>query len=353
MRKLMTHIIAPDIWHKDAVGNFCLDLAMLLRQTGHECALYAQHFSADETPEVADMEECFTNITPNDIIFLSYSIFDPYLDQIIALPNRKICYFHGVTPPELLEEFEPITAELCRKSQEQFAKLAQFDIVIANSHYTAKGLANYLSDKLINVSPPLFDTRQFASVPELAKKDENLFLCVGRIVPHKKIEDVMDILIQIQKTNPNAKLIIIGEGCNQSYNDFLQSEVIRLGLEKSIAFLGKVDDDALKEYYLKATGLINASMHEGYGIPVLEAMYYGVIPIVRSGNAMEEVVGDYGVVFEMNSLDSQNIKTHINSQKKAELQFFALATVNNSFSSLNKIFKKCFMIEFNKVKINI
>jgi len=294
---MIVHIIAPDIWHKDAVGNFCLDLAMLLRQDSQECALYAQHFSINETPDVADMEEFFAKVASDDTILLSYSIYDPYLDRIIALPNRKICYFHGVTPPELLEEFEPITAELCRKSQEQFAKLSQFDIVIANSNYIANDLSKYISDKKIEVSPPVFATRQFAIQPKWREKDPGLFVVVGRIVPHKKIEDALVIFAKAREQMPDAKMIIIGDAPNVQYNDFLQHEIDRLNVRNSVSILGKVDDDTLRQTYLRATYLINASMHEGYGIPVLEAMHYGVFPIVRGGNAMEEIVGDQGKVF--------------------------------------------------------
>lgn len=295
--KTSIHIIAPDIWEKDAVGNFCLDLAMLLSRGGQECALYAQHFSVDETPDVADMKEFFAKVTPDDTIFLSYSIYDPYLDRIIVLPNKKICYFHGVTPPELLEEFEPITAELCRKSQEQFSKLSQFDTIIANSYYIANDLSRYIGNKKIEVSPPVFATRQFATQPQLYEKDPGLFVVVGRIVPHKKVEDALAIFVKAKVQIPNARMLIIGDAPNMVYNNFLCDEIDRLNVRDSVSILGKVHDDLLQQYYLKATYLINASMHEGYGIPVLEAMRYGVFPIIRGGNAMEEIVGNQGHVF--------------------------------------------------------
>jgi glycosyltransferase involved in cell wall biosynthesis len=330
--KTSIHIIAPDIWHKDAVGNFCLDLAMLLRQDGQKSALYAQYFSADETPEVADMEEFFAKVTPSDTIFLSYSIFDPYLDQIIALPNRKICYFHGVTPPELLEEFEPITAELCRKSQEQFAKIAQFDTVIANSNYIANDLSKYISDKKIEVSPPVFAARQFAIQPQWCEKDPGLFVVVGRIVPHKKIEDALVIFVKAREQIADAKMIIIGDAPNGVYSDFLRDEIDRLNIGDSVSIVGKVDDDTLRQTYLKATYLINASMHEGYGIPVLEAMHYGVFPIVRGGNAMEEVVGDQGQVFSI--VSNYIFEPHLKNNKVTDIDI--AYELQQSFQNLYK-----------------
>lgn len=294
----MIRILAPDIWQRDAVGNFCLDLAELLQKAGKACALYAQHYSNDETPIISNMDEFFTAVQSEDTVFLSYSIYDLYLERIIALPNRKVCYFHGVTPPELLEEFEPITAELCRKSITQFSLLKAFDVLIANSHYTASMLQTYVGDKIIEVAPPVFATRQLASVPEIVEKDPNLFLVVGRVVSHKKIEDALTIFAHALTQLPSAQMLIIGEAPNHVYNEFLARETERLGLNTQVTFVGKVDDDALRAYYQKASFLINASLHEGYGIPVLEAMHYGLYPIVRGGNAMEEVVGDAGHIFD-------------------------------------------------------
>lgn len=333
----MFYIIAPDIWLKDAVGNFCLDLAMLLRQEGQECALYAQNFSIDETPDVTDIEEFFSNVTPDDTIFLSYSIFDPYLDRIIALPNRKICYFHGVTPPELLEEFEPITAELCRKSQEQFVKIANFDTIIANSHYIAKDLSRYIGNIKIEVSPPVFATRQFSTIAQRCEKDQGFFVVVGRIVPHKKIEDALVIFAKAKEQIPDAKMIIIGDAPNAIYNDFLRKEINRLNLGDSVSMVGKVDDDTLRQTYLKATYLINASMHEGYGIPVLEAMHYGIFPIVRGSNAMEEILVGKGQVFS--TVSNYIFEKH---QKNRDMDSISIThKLEHSFKNLIKYLWSC------------
>jgi hypothetical protein len=85
-------IIAPDIWEKDAVGNFCLDLSKLLTENSINVSLYAQNFSKEETPNVEDIDFFFNNVKENDTIFLSYSIYDKYLEQILKLPNKSLLF---------------------------------------------------------------------------------------------------------------------------------------------------------------------------------------------------------------------------------------------------------------------
>lgn len=283
------NIIAPDIWEKDAVGNFCLDLSKLLVENGIKVSLYAQNFSKEETPNIYNIDSFFINIKNDDVIFLSYSIYDKYLEQILELSNKKICYFHGVTPAPLLEEFEPITAELCRKSVEQFPLLEKFDKVIANSVFIANDLKKYIK-KDIDVLPPVFPSRfLFNKQIEVVQKNKD-FLVVGRVVPHKKVENAIKLFIKIKESIPEANLIIIGSMPNHIYNEFLYDEAKKSNLSDCIQFKGVVSDDELDNLYKHSYGFINASLHEGFCIPVLEALYYGLNIFVQEGHAADEFI---------------------------------------------------------------
>jgi glycosyltransferase involved in cell wall biosynthesis len=73
-------------------------------------------------------------------------------------------------------------------------------------------------------------------------------------------------------------------------------------------------------------------MHEGYGIPVLEAMHYGVFPIVRGGNAMEEVVGDQGQVFSI--VSNYIFEPHLKNNKVTDIDI--AYELQQSFQNLYK-----------------
>ncbi|WP_152055360.1 glycosyltransferase [Aliarcobacter butzleri] len=326
-------IIAPDIWEKDAVGNFCLDLSKLLIENNIDVSLYAQNFSKEETPNVNHIDEFFDEVGNDDIIFLSYSIYDKYLEQVLELSNKKVCYFHGVTPAELLEEFEPITAELCRKSVEQFSLLDKFDKIIANSKFISNDLKNYVS-KEIEVLPPVFSSRfLFNKDIEEVQKNKD-FIVVGRVVPHKKVENAIKLFIKIKEVIPEANLIIIGSMPNHIYNEFLFNEVKKYDLSNCVEFKGVVSDDELDKFYKYSYGFINASLHEGFCIPVLEALYYGLNIFVQKGHAAEELLTE-----GMQLIDFSNIQgIKFNNLKNQNYNFVNKILKKNNFDYWSKVF---------------
>jgi glycosyltransferase involved in cell wall biosynthesis len=303
-------IIAPDIWVKDAVGNFCLDLAVILSEN-YSVTLYAQNFSGVITPHVKDMDHFFNKVELDDVLILNYSIYDKYIDDIVALKNKKICYYHGVTPPELIEEFEPITAELCRKSRLQLPFLNSFDVLLANSTLIANELNSFFeNERDIYVIPPVFSSRYIFNRVKKSINKSNVFigfLYVGRVVPHKKIEDVILIISELHKHGLNVKLSVVGDNPNINYNNYLNSIVSNLGLKNDdIKFTGLVSDQELYDNYEKSHFYITMSEHEGFGIPVLESLSFGLPVILKSGTAANEIAGELSIVIndlsEINSL---------------------------------------------------
>ncbi len=140
----------------DAVGNFCLDLADCLRNAGFPTKLYANSFPHRLSGKIGKSADLLRHVGSDDLIFVSYSTYDPWLSQLLELPNPKVCYFHGVTPPELLQKFDPLAAELCRKSLKQFPQLAMFDVVVTNSSFSSSALKPHMADRSIGIVPPVF-----------------------------------------------------------------------------------------------------------------------------------------------------------------------------------------------------
>ncbi|WP_027210092.1 glycosyltransferase family 4 protein [Burkholderia sp. WSM2232] len=285
------HVCAPDIFAGDAVGNHCLGLARAARRLGLATALYAQRYDVG-TMEVRPLQELFTSVTADDIVLLSYSIFDPYLEQLLGLPGRKLCYFHGVTDPRLLRELEPRTAQLCEEALAQLPLLGGFDLVIANSHNTAESLAGAVEVTAVRIIPPVFaDMPAFRREPASSMRilrEPNL-LMVGRVVPHKRVEDAVELLALLQQHEFAATLTIIGNAPNYDYMKLLINRARELGVLDRVDFKGMLDDADLFECYDTASALLAMSRHEGFCVPVLEAMHAGKPVFVRGGTAAQEI----------------------------------------------------------------
>lgn len=283
-------ICAPDIFTGDAVGNHCLGLARVAQRLGLAVEVYAQRF--DSFTGVVDLDRLFERITAYDLLLVSYSIADPYLDRLRALDCRKLCYFHGVTPAALLREFEPATAELCAASVQQFPALKSFDVIVANSAFSAADLPADVNTPSLRVIAPVFPDMpafQAARIPPCSAQTSHNLLTVGRVVPHKRIEDAIDIVAALRASGLDASLSVVGSSTNLPYMQFLAARAEQIGVTAHIRHLGMVDNDTLIRCFHEASALISVSAHEGFCVPLLEAMNMGLACFAREGTAGAEV----------------------------------------------------------------
>jgi glycosyltransferase involved in cell wall biosynthesis len=299
-------ICAPDIFEGDAVGNHCLGLAAMAERSGWDSRTYAQRFDTSVS-KVQPIESLFSEVAGEDLLFVSYSIADPLLDRLLALPCRKICYFHGVTNPALLREFEPVTADLCELAMVQLPRLARFDVIVANSMHVAHDLAPYIDVSTVEVIPPVFETLPTFGNNAIERRTPNTFkmLVLGRVVPHKRVEDAIEVLARVVDRGLDATMTIVGSTPNYDYSKFLLKCARTLGVLTRIDFTGLVDDADLLSSYDRASLLLSMSRHEGFCIPALEAMYRGIPTVVRAGHAAAEVVGDAGLVIDERATTDQ------------------------------------------------
>lgn len=299
-------ICAPDIFEGDAVGNHCLGLAAMAERSGWDSRTYAKGFDTSVS-QVQPIESLFSEATSEDLLYVSYSIADPLLERLLALPCKKICYFHGITDPALLREFEPVTADLCEQAMAQLPKLAGFDVIVANSMHVAHDLAPYVDVSSVVVIPPVFDNLPTLGNNAIANRNPTTFnmLVLGRIVPHKRIEDAIEVLARVVDGGVDATMTIVGSMPNYDYSKFLLKRARTLGILTRIDFTGMVDDADLLSSYDRASLLLSMSRHEGFCIPALEAMYRGIPAVVRAGHAAAEVVSDAGLVIDKHETSGQ------------------------------------------------
>jgi glycosyltransferase involved in cell wall biosynthesis len=135
---------------------------------------------------------------------------------------------------------------------------------------------------------------QFQPAPALERdRHEGLNLLVlGRVVPHKRLEDAIQVLALLRQHGVAATLNIVGSSGNRVYQDHLDQLVRSLGLSASVHFKGLVDAPALLSAYSESDALLLTSEHEGFGVPVLEAMHRGLPVVMRKGTAASEVGAD-------------------------------------------------------------
>jgi glycosyltransferase involved in cell wall biosynthesis len=124
-------------------------------------------------------------------------------------------------------------------------------------------------------------------------------LMVGRLSPNKGHAALLKAFATYSyHYNGNSRLLIVGKDEFEAYSAPLRRAVSHLALEDDVVFAGAVTDEALKAYYMAAHVFMITSEHEGFCVPLVEAMAMKIPIVARSSSAIPLTVGDAGLVWE-------------------------------------------------------
>jgi glycosyltransferase involved in cell wall biosynthesis len=124
-------------------------------------------------------------------------------------------------------------------------------------------------------------------------------LFVGRIIPNKKIDDLIRSFAFFQKfVRPGSRLLLVGDHRGfERYLGRLQELVRELRVDE-VVFTGQVDDDELYAYYRLADVFLCLSEHEGFGVPLVEAMLFGLPVVAYDTGAVRETLRGGGLLLK-------------------------------------------------------
>jgi glycosyltransferase involved in cell wall biosynthesis len=299
-------IVSQSIRLHDAVGNLCLDLYRMLRQSDFAVEMYAERFDLELNDVVRPVRRLSSEVGKDDYVLYFFSIFDKYLKDVLGLTAaRKIAYFHGVTPPKLLQVFDPELSVACTKALAQLPELAGFDVLAANSSATAQDLIQSFAEghrhvgKVNTIAPCLSSKRAYPEANRSVGGAHARLLYVGQLRSHKRVEHLLELFAAYRSSCPDAECWIVGAEPDAAYRAYLGwVEHTQLGIPPGhVHWLGKVSDEKLQTIYRSASVYVSMSEHEGFCLPVLEAMAAGLPVISYAQPAIQEVLGGSGITF--------------------------------------------------------
>src|SRR5439155_720872 len=132
--------------------------------------------------------------------------------------------------------------------------------------------------------------------------ERTAILAVGQILPQKAIHDVIASFAAYRTSDQGARLYLVGStAMSGQYLARLQQQIAKLGLDDAVTFAGSVTIEQLVAYYRGATAFLTLSDHEGFCVPLLEAMRSDLPIVAHAAGAIPETLGDAGVLLEEKS----------------------------------------------------
>jgi glycosyltransferase involved in cell wall biosynthesis len=234
----------------------------------------------------------------SDIVLWHFGVFYDLFDAMLACTARKVVYFHNVTPLDL---FDGARSDVIRKSHQQIDNLDFADLVICNSAFTRDFLSTRgVTPGRIEVLPPATPERprSEAAFDRVASGPELLY--VGRFVPQKAVGDLLLALARVNANRRDAvQLTLVGSQrySDPQYLEQLLSIIHTHKLENCVRFLGEVSQESLCAQYARAHALVIASRHEGFCVPVIEALSAGCYIICSDAGNLPFVCNGLGSIY--------------------------------------------------------
>ena len=298
----------------DAVGNDCLEMERALSAAGHEVRIFAPVW--DRGLDVTHVNQIGAYLRDSsDILIYHYTIaWDVALRLFQELSCRRVIKYHNVTPPEFFAPYHYEYARLCRLGIQQLAEFiaAKPDLYLGDSAFNVEDLIGRGADReRCRVVPPFHKTdallEREADLDMLASLTPDAFgevtnlLMVGRIVPNKGYEHLIrSFALYAKAYNRHSRLILAGRqnAMLHLYYQRLRQLIRENDLEGRVLFTGHISDAALKSCYLAAHVFMIQSEHEGFCVPLIEAMAFGVPVVALARGAVAETGGDAALVWD-------------------------------------------------------
>ncbi|MEE4563354.1 glycosyltransferase [Paenibacillus polymyxa] len=345
----MINQLLPSISYGDAVSDSALNIMKLIRSMGIKSNIYAQHIHPKMRRYVKEASLC----PKNESVIYHLSTGSELAYQIPEFSKQKILFYHNITPSNYFTGYNDTLKKRCQDGRDELNFLADYiDVAIAASEYNRAELES-LSYKITLTSPIIvnyedYQTKSDSNLEKMLNQDDcTKILFVGRIAPNKKQDDVIKSFYYYQKyINPKTKLFLVGsiDGTERYYNE-LNILIKNLQLEEYVTITGHISFNQILSYYRNADLFLCMSEHEGFCVPILEAMYFQLPIISYKSSAITETLGsggflilekDYKVVAELIQimLTDKELNSKLRANQLNQLQKYSKENASEQFRKI-------------------
>lgn len=343
--------LLPTISYGDAVGNDAVAIRRLLVDFGYDTEIYAQNIDPRLKKGTAKKLEHLPKLNKKDILLYHLSTGTDLNYQLADYPGRKVVVYHNITPCEYFYGYSKTNYDLTYLGREGLSFLKDKVVhCFADSEYNKTDLqeSGYMCP--IDVLPIIVPFDDYNKTPNpdiLAQYDDDWtnILFVGRVAPNKKQEDVIKAFAYYKKyINQKSRLFLVGSyNGMEIYHKQLQKYVKSLDVS-DVIFTGHTKFDHILAYYKLADVFLCMSEHEGFCVPLVEAMYFDVPVIAYKAAAIPDTMGNSGLLIDEKNpaLTAKLIERLTNDKalKEAVIESQRCRLKDFSYESTRALFKR-------------
>ncbi|MGQ9618812.1 MAG: glycosyltransferase family 4 protein [Candidatus Aminicenantia bacterium] len=330
--------LVPAFHKGDAIGSEALFLRDAFRKNGFKSDIYCIDADPGLEEEAKDYKEWDR---ASDISILHYAV-PSLLNQVLKeSKGQKVIIYHNITPHEFFLPFDKKMVWICYEGRRQLIELLPYlDFVIADSPFNEEEIKGLGFEKT-GVLPLFVDWRRYEISDKYLTKEVFMdeipsILFVGRVVPNKKIDDLLRVVAYYKRfISPFIRLLIVGKvfAC-PPYFDSLIKLMAKLEITKDeVVFLDHIPDNELSEIYRVSKVFLSLSEHEGFFLPAIECMYFDLPVIAYGSSAIPFTLGDSGIILREKRIDfvaelvhkviyDESLRRTIISSQRERLEYF-------------------------------
>lgn len=285
----------------DAITNQAFELRALLRRAGAS-EIFALHVHPAVSNEIHDLRAYVRAAEPDhsDVLIYHASIGEPdVFGFLLARRERLVLVYHNISPSSAFRPYDEAFADLLDHGRNELALLRDRAMcALADSEFNASELRD-LGYADVRHAPLIVDPAVLLGVEpdadlmrELEALDGPVILSVGQMLPHKR-HDLTAQAFHVLGTykDPRAHCFLVGSIRTSGYGPVLRQYVRELNIPR-LRLTGAVSLEQLAAYYRRANLFVTFSEHEGFCVPLLEAMAFNIPVVVRAQEAIVETAGD-------------------------------------------------------------
>jgi glycosyltransferase involved in cell wall biosynthesis len=293
------HQVAAGVAPRDAITHHMLEARAVLRGMGLRSEILADpaHIHPALAGEIRAATRWRDVARPGDAAILHYSIASSPMFAIAAACDRCALHYHNITPAQLLWRWAPRIALECAVGRRRLLDLLpRVRLVGAVSGYNARELEalGFDTPRVLGVMRKEMDL-----APRRPGGDGGpaRLLFVGRGVPNKAQHHLILASAALAEAGRDHELWLVGAwSAAPEYERHCRDLAASLGVTDRVRFLGSVDDAELARRYAEADVFVCLSDHEGFCVPLIEAMAAGLPIVAFASSAIPETLGGAGLL---------------------------------------------------------